>query len=314
VVPGSEAPVPEDVKPDSEETAASPAETPGGVAEGEEKEAPSVPEEEAPPGSFLVEIDGREEEIPVTDLVKGYQLARDAHKHITEAIQAKKESEVLRKGILNDHWNTYHQALVGAGADSDEALRFIVEEAKALAAEYGKFEKLPKEQQEVITLRRKLAQREAELERAQTETATRAETDSVTQAKAAALSDITGAMKGAGIKIDVNTAATRIFIQDVARRLLDAPSMSTQDAVKEVQKDVLKQLEERLKIADQFEPGAIQGLLPNLAEHVRKSNLNGIKRAQSARVVPKESAIKRPAQSKPVVLRDGDWEKYFSAK
>lgn len=274
-----------------------------------------VSEEESPPGSLLVEIDGKEEEIPLPELIKGYQLARDAHKHIKEAIQAKEDSKVVVDGLIQDHWGTYHRALTAAfGGDTDQALNYLVQEAKALVAEYSKFEKLPREQQEVITLKRKLAEREQALADREHQIAYERESASETQAKAQALAEITTAMKQNGIRVDVRSASTRFFIQDVARKLMDAPSMETSDAVKEVLKDVSKQLEERLKIADQVDPEVIQGLLPNLAENFRKKDLNGVKQARGARVTPKEPALKHEAAKKQVVLKDGDWDTYFRSR
>lgn len=312
-----DAPSPDQETPPAEEgVAPEVVEVPGGEAEGEaEGEGGSPPkappDEEPPPGSLLVEIDGKEEEIPIQELVKGYQLARKAHDEIREAKEVREASEAVLKGLLHDHWGTYHRALIGAGADSDQAMKFIVQEARALSNEYAKFEKLPKEQQEVIHLRRKLAEREAQLEEARAREEEEKTSMSLGEAKKVELQNIAQAMKQAGVKVDLNKAATRLFIRDVARKMMDDPGLSHQQAVDELLKETVSELEERLKVADDIDPKRIQGLTPNLLNHIRKTDINGIKREKSARVVAKEPAIKRTAPSKPVVLRDGDWDRFF---
>lgn len=251
--------------------------------------------------------DGTTSDVPVQELVAGYQLAVRARDDLKAAQEISTAAQEVVQGLIQNPFGVLLDAFAGAMGDREKALEEVGRQVTEFADAWKQMKGLPPAEQELLRLRREHAAIKAENERLKQKEVQGKEAQEVAADTQRALKDIHGALKAAGLP------ERPVLVKAVARELLDAhqskEKLSTAQAVARVKKQLQTELEERLKALGD-DPKAFEGLYPKVTELVRKRDLNGVKTAQSARVQAKPGRTPEK-ESKPLILRNNNWSELF---
>lgn len=274
-----------------------------------EETSPAADLTDAPETLRVTWEDGTSSDVPVEELITGYQLAVRAKSDLRAAQEAQGAAEEVLRGLVENPIQTLHDALTGLlGGDRERALEELGRITTEFSDAWKESKKLPPAEQELLRLRRERTTLQAELKRERERAQQDQESVAVTQATQNALREINQALRAA--KLPERPA----LVKAVARELLDArqtkQKLSAAQAVEKVKRQLQSEMDERLKALGE-DPAALEGLFPKAAELFRKRDLNGVKAAQSARVPARGRTPATETAQKPRILRNNNWAELF---
>lgn len=285
-------------------------------ATGEAETTPASPDSEPEAPRFEVALGEGKIQVPLQDLIKGYQLSFQAKEDLEEAARYITSAQKIHQGLVKNPLGTLFEALrdqYGEDPHAEEYARqqlvAIVDEFKSKQTEY---ESLPEETKQLRALQRQNAKLQAERDEWRKEKDTQEKQSKKAEAVNRTLGEISSALKAGGL------SDSEIYQRQVAMELLDArkgnEEITAADAVKRVKQRLATELEEKLKGLDGVDPKTMQELFPNLIQKLRQADVAEVKNLRSQRLPPRTNGVKPPAKQEVTILRDGDWDNIFGTK